>query len=215
MSKKIAVILSGCGVYDGAEIHESVMAMLAIDKAGASYQCYAPNIEQHHVINHLTGDEMAETRNVLVESARIARGDIKKLSDLKTDDVDALLLPGGFGAAKNLSSFAFDGTDCHINAEVARTISAFHQAGKPIAALCISPVILAKLIDGATVTMGEDENCNGAVRAMGGDTKNTQHGQVVVDQDNKLVTAPCYMLESRISEIALDAEKAVEALLAL
>ncbi|HPX05046.1 MAG TPA: isoprenoid biosynthesis glyoxalase ElbB, partial [Tenuifilaceae bacterium] len=154
MSKKrFAVVLSGCGVYDGAEIHEATMALYAIARNGGVYQVFAPDMEQHHVINHLTGEEMPEKRNVLVESARIARGNAKPLSELRTEEFDALIFPGGFGAAKNLSTWAFDGPLAKINPDVERVIADMHKAKKPIGALCIAPVLLAKLIKGASVTI--------------------------------------------------------------
>jgi enhancing lycopene biosynthesis protein 2 len=144
--KIFAVILSGCGVYDGAEIHEAVLSLLAIQRNGAKYKVFAPDIQQHHVINHYTGKEVPESRNVLVESARIARGDIQPLNEFDPDEFDALLLPGGFGAAKNLSTFAFEGEDCTIEDEVADAVKGMAERGKPIGALCISPVILAKVL---------------------------------------------------------------------
>ena len=214
-NKKVAVILSGCGVYDGAEIHESVLALLALDRQGAEYQCFAPDIAQHHVINHLTGDEMPESRNVLVEAARIARGNIKPLSEFDMAAFDALLLPGGFGAAKNLSSLAFDGPGCTVNADVANTVSAMADAGKPIGALCIAPAVLAKILTGAKVTIGSDAGTIGAIEAMGGMHQETTHAEVVVDEQRKLVTSPCYMLDASISQIADGADNTVKALLEL
>lgn len=146
--KKFAVVLSGCGVYDGAEIHEATMTMLAIKEGGADYQCFAPDIPQYHVINHLTGEEMNESRNVLVESARIARGDIKPLTEYNANEFDALIFPGGFGAAKNLSTVAFDGADATVNPQVEETIKSTLALHKPIGALCISPAVVAKVIQG-------------------------------------------------------------------
>ena len=142
--KKIGVVLSGCGVFDGAEIHESVITLLAIDRAGAQAVCMAPNVDQMHVINHLTGEEaQGESRNVLVEAARIARGEIKDISTVKADDIDALVFPGGFGAAKNLSSFAVNGENCNVNPEVMRLVKEFAAKQKPQAALCIAPAMMA------------------------------------------------------------------------
>ncbi|GAL16954.1 sigma cross-reacting protein 27A [Vibrio maritimus] len=140
--KKIAVILSGSGVFDGAEIHESVLALHAVEKAGASWRCFAPNVEQLHVVNHLTGEATEESRNVLVEAARIARGNIEDVAKLNVDDFDALLVPGGFGAAKNLTDFAINGAECSINADVAAACRAFKDADKPAGYLCIAPVII-------------------------------------------------------------------------
>src|SRR5210317_536991 len=152
-NKRVAVVLSGCGVFDGAEIHESVLTLLALDRQGAEYQCFAPDIPQHHVIDHITGNEMDESRSVLVESARIARGDIKALSEFDADDFDALMLPGGFGAAKNLSSLAFDGPDCSVNTDLKNAVSAMIDTGKPIGALCITPAVLAKILEGMAATL--------------------------------------------------------------
>ncbi|MFP4387110.1 MAG: isoprenoid biosynthesis glyoxalase ElbB, partial [Alphaproteobacteria bacterium] len=147
MSKNVAVILSGCGVYDGSEIHEATLSLLALDQAGAHVQCFAPDMEQMHVINHISGEETEEKRNVLVESARIARGKIKPLTEFTADSYDAVLLPGGFGAAKNLCDFAVLGAECAVNEQAAEALRSMHKKGKPIAALCIAPVILAKLFE--------------------------------------------------------------------
>ncbi len=212
-NKNVAVILSGCGVFDGAEIHESVLALLALDRQGAAYQCFAPDIAQHHVINHITGDEMAESRNVLTEAARIARGKIKPLSEFEAAAFDALLLPGGFGVAKNLSTFAFEGAECTVNPELSRAVTAMAEAGKPIGALCIAPAVLAKILKGATVTIGSDADTAGAIEAMGGTHQQTTHAEVVVDEQRNLVTSPCYMLDASISQIAEGAENAVRELL--
>ncbi len=214
-NKKVAVILSGCGFYDGAEIHESVLALLALDRQGAKYQCFAPDIAQHHVINHLTGDEMPESRNVLVESARIARGDIKSLSEFDVTMFDALLLPGGFGVAKNLSTLAFDGSGCAVNTDVSNAVNAMVNAAKPIGALCIAPAVLAKILKGAKVTIGSDAGTIGAIEAMGGTHQQVTHAEVVVDEQHKLVTSPCYMLDASISQIAQGAENTVRDLLKL
>lgn len=212
-NKKIAVVLSGCGVYDGAEIHESVLTLLAIAKAGAEYEIFAPDMEQRHVVNHLNGEDIHQSRNVLVEAARIARGNIKPLSEFKSGNFDALMFPGGFGAAKNLSSFAFDGADCSIHPEVARAIRETHQAGKPIGALCISPVLVAKVIGETEVTIGSDPGTAEAVEEMGSKHIQTTHGEVVYDTKNKIATTPCYMLDATITQIADGAEKVVNAVL--
>ena len=215
MSKKIAVILSGCGVFDGAEIHESVCTLLAIDKAGASYTCFAPDMDQHHVINHISGEEMDETRNVMVESARIARGAINSLNAFDADEFDAVMLPGGFGAAKNLSSFAFDGSEANVNEDVKDALQAMKRAKKPIGALCISPAVIAKVFGDVEVTIGSDEPTIGEIEACGARHSVTGHEEVVIDADNKIVTSPCYMLDASIKQIAVGAEKTVDALLEL
>ncbi len=203
--KKFAVVLSGCGVYDGAEIHEATMTMLSILEEGGVYQCFAPDIPQYHVINHLTGEEMDESRNVLVESARIARGDIKPLSDFKASDYDALIFPGGFGAAKNLSTVAFDGANATVNPEVEDAIKQMLAMHKPIGALCISPAVVARVIQGVEVTIGNDPGTAEAIEKMGSKHVVTTHGQVVHDHKYNVFTTPCYMLDATILDIKEDA----------
>jgi len=195
--KKIAVVLSGCGVFDGAEIHEATMSLYAIAKNGGSYEIFAPDIEQHHVINHITGEEMDETRNVLIESARIARGSIHPLTEFNQADFDGLLFPGGFGAAKNLSDWAFKGPESTVIKEVGDVIRAMVEAGKPVGALCISPVLLAKTLEGARLTIGSDADTAAAIVTAGASHIETTHGEVVVDDRYKIVTTPCYMLRRR------------------
>jgi len=211
--KKFAVVLAGCGVYDGAEIHEATMSMYQIKKQGADYEIFAPDMDQHHVINHLTGDEMKEKRNVLVESARIARGKIKPLANFKADNFDAILFPGGFGVAKNLCSFAFDGPDCKVNPDTEKAIKAMHKAGKPIGALCISPVVVAKILGDVELTIGQDKDTAAAVEKMGATHKKTSHGQVIIDAKNNVYTTPCYMLDANIVQIGEGAENIVRAIL--
>ncbi|MCX6278957.1 MAG: isoprenoid biosynthesis glyoxalase ElbB [Bacteroidetes bacterium] len=200
--KKFAVILAGCGVYDGAEIQEAVLTLLAIDKAGASYQCFAPDIKQHQVINHLTGVETPESRNVLIEAARIARGNIKPLALFEAINFDALIFPGGFGAAKNLCDWAFKGDNCTVIADVENAVNSMFKAGKPIGAMCIAPVILAKLFQDASLTTGQDPASAGFIEKMGNKSVSTNHGEVIVDAERKLFTTPCYMLDGAISQIA-------------
>lgn len=211
--KKFAVILSGCGVFDGSEIHEATLSLWAIMKHGGSYSVFAPDKPQHHVINHLNGQEMQETRNVLVESARIARGNIKALDAYDAADFDALLLPGGFGAAKNLSSFAFNGKDMEVDPQVAGALKDTAAAGKPIGALCISPVLLSKVFGDVELTIGQDEGTTQAVEAMGSKHIQTDHGEVVKDAAKKIYTTPCYMLDANILQIAEGAENIVKAML--
>ena len=213
MSKKIAVILSGCGNKDGAEIHESVMSLWAIHKHGAEYQCFAPDIEQHHVLNFITNQEMAEKRNVLVESARIARGNIKDLKDYRVDDFDGLIIPGGLGVAKNLSTFAFEGADCTVNEDVVRAVRETAAQNKPIGALCISPAIIAKILGDVVVTIGQDSGTEAAIVKMGASHEKTTHGEIVIDKEKKVVTTPCYMLDARVDQIGEGAEKLVMTLL--
>lgn len=200
--KTFAVVLAGCGAFDGAEIHEAVLTMLAIDKAGATYQCFAPDIPQHHVLNHITGKEMPGQRNVLTESARIARGNIKPLDVFSADDFDALIIPGGFGAAKNLCNWAFRGTDCTVNPDVETAVRAMFDAGKPIGAMCIAPVILAKMFSGTSLTTGNDPASESFTEAMGNKYVKAGHGIVVTDRERKLFTTPCYMLDATVSQIA-------------
>jgi enhancing lycopene biosynthesis protein 2 len=213
--QKFAVVLSGNGVFDGAEIHEAILILYAISRKGSEYEIFAPDIPQHHVVNHITGEEMDETRNVLVESARIARGKIKALSEFSGRDFDALILPGGFGAAKNLSTFAFDGVDCKVNPDVEKAIKEMVSLGKPVGALCISPVILAKIFGDVELTIGQDPGTAGAVQKMGATHTGTSHGEVVVDRKYKVVTTPCYMLDATIAQIGEGAENVVDALIKL
>ena len=213
MSKKIAVILSGCGNKDGAEIHESVMTLWAIHKHGAEYQCFAPDIEQHHVLNFITNQEMPEKRNVLVESARIARGNIKDLKTFKAEDYDGLIMPGGLGAAKNLSTFAFEGPDCTVNEDVVRAVKKTASLKKPIGALCIAPAIIAKILGDVIVTIGQDPETAAAITRMGANHQQTTHGEIIVDRQHKVVTTPCYMLNARVDQIGEGAENLVMALL--
>ncbi len=211
--KKFAVVLAGCGVFDGAEIHEATLTLLAIKKLGADYQCFAPDMEQHHVINHITGDEMNEKRNVLIESARIARGDIKNLSEFDPKDFDALIFPGGFGAAKNLSTVAFKGAEADVHTEVEKAVKTMLQAKKPIGALCISPAFIAKILGDVKVTIGQDEGTAQAIEAMGGTHITADHSDVVVDDEKLVFTTPCYMLDADITQIWDGAYNTVEAML--
>lgn len=211
--KKFAVVLSGCGVFDGSEIHEATLSMFAIANNNASYEMFAPDINQHHVINHITGKEMNETRNVLVESARIARGKIRPLSDFSAGEFDALLFPGGFGAAKNLSDWAFKGPDGKVIPEVERVIRAMVDAGKPVGALCISPVLIAKTLEGAELTIGSDKGTAEAVQKAGATHVTTTHGEVVMDERYKVFTTPCYMLDATIKQIGDGADNIVKAML--
>ena len=213
--KKFAVVLSGCGVYDGAEIHETVTAMLAISRKGHSYQVFAPNIPQHHVINHLTGEEMPETRNVMVEAARIARGDVKDLASFEPSAYDVLLFAGGFGAAKNLSDFAFNGENYVVTDPVANVIKAMHSAGKPIGAMCIAPMLIADAIKGVELTLGAAGGASEIAEKRGAIHSVTSHGGVTVDTKNKIATTPCYMLDATIAQVSEGAENLVNELLKL
>ncbi|WP_020592520.1 isoprenoid biosynthesis glyoxalase ElbB [Kiloniella laminariae] len=216
MSVKVAVILSGCGFLDGAEIHEAVMTLYALQKLGAKTYCFAPDIDQRDVVNHLTGEiARNEKRNVLVESARIARGQIQDIAAFDPEQFAAMALPGGFGAAKNLSSFAVDGAACIINPDVENAIKGMIKRNKPVAALCISPAVVARLYTSPTLTIGQDVETASTLVAMGARHETTGHGEVVVDRANKLVTTPCYMLDATVPDIASGAENAMEVLLTL
>ncbi len=217
MSEKFsfAVVLSGCGVFDGSEIHEATLVLLAIDRLGCTYQCFAPDMQQFHVINHLTGQEMSERRNVLVESARIARGHIKDLRTYAVADYDGIIFPGGFGAAKNLSTVAFDGATCKVHVEVERVLKETRAARKPIGALCISPTLVAHVLGTVDVTIGQDQSFSVLIEKMGAHHRKTSHGEVCTDYEAMVVTSPCYMLESTISQIATGAENVVKTMIEL
>ncbi len=211
--KKFAVVLSGSGVYDGSEIHEATLSLYAIANNAGSYEIFAPDIDQHHVINHLTGEEMHEKRNVLVESARISRGKIRPLSEFDAAEFDALLFPGGFGAAKNLSDWAFNGPSGSVIPEVTNAIRAMADLGKPIGALCISPVLIAKTLEGAELTIGSDPETAKAIETAGAKHSQTTHGEVVVDEKYNIATTPCYMLDANILQIGAGADNIVKAML--
>ncbi len=212
MAKKVGVLLSGCGVYDGSEIHEAVLTLLALDKAGASVVCMAPNVEQMHVVDHLSGKPTDEKRNVLVESARIARGEIKDLKEMTAADMDAVILPGGFGAAKNLSDFAIKGPDASVHPEVERILKEMVAAGKPIGAICIAPATLVRAIseNKPEVTVGNDLNTAQNIEKMGGAHVERTVYEIHVDEKNKVVTTPAYMLGPGIKDVAAGIEKLVD-----
>lgn len=212
---RIAVILAGCGNKDGGEIHESVMTLWAIHRHGGDYQCFAPDIPQHHVLNFITNEEMDEKRNVLVESARIARGNILDLAAFDADEFDALIIPGGLGVAKNLSSFAFDGPDCTVNGDVRRSILAMAEQNKPIGALCIAPAIIARVLGDVELTVGSSGATGKALEKMGATVRETGHGEIIIDRKSKVVTTPCYMLDARVDQIADGADRLVEAILSM
>lgn len=214
--KKIAVILSGCGVYDGSEVHEATMALLAVKRNGAEYEIYAPDKTQYDVVNHLNGQQSDEHRNVLVEAARIARGSIKPLKELNPKNVDAILFPGGFGVAKNLSSYAFKGAEYDVIPEVSELIKAMHSMGKPIGAMCIAPILLAKSLEKVTITVGSsNDSAAKAIESAGATHVETASGNICVDKANKVATTPCYMLDTSIVSIYEEADKVVKELLSL
>ena len=224
---KIGILLSGCGVYDGAEIQEAVLSMLAVAETGNEYQCISVNKNQHHVINHLTGDEMNENRNMMTESARIARGDVKEIAEISPANIDALIIPGGFGSAKNFSNWAFNGPDGDILPEVKLLIVNLINAGKPIAALCVSPVLIAKALENSNIkpnlTLGnsidkspyEIKDFHAGLEKIGAKTKEKALKEVLVDVENKIVTAPCYMMDANIVDINKNIKNAVSELLKL
>ena len=215
--KKIAVLLSGCGVFDGTEIHESVLTLLALSKAGVSYQCFAPDIPQLHVVNHLTGEvDVSETRNVLIESARIARGEVKPTTALNISEFDGLIIPGGFGAAKNLCDFAVRGSQCSVTPEVAEFISEFVLAKKVVGFICIAPVMIPLLYGhGAKGTIGNDHDTAQAFILMGGEHHSTNVHEIIVDEANRIVSTPAYMLAGSIAEAHSGIEKLVTKVLAM
>lgn len=216
MTKRVAVILAGSGVYDGSEIYESTITLLRLSQQNADVQCFAPDIEQMHVINHLTGDVMDESRNVLVEAARLARGDIKALSQAKQENFDALIIPGGFGVAKNLSDFALMGKDLTVNEEVLAFSQAMHKAGKPIGLMCIAPVLTAAIFGSNTVaTIGHDEDTANAIQATGVQHQSCTVDNIVVDENKKLVTTPAYMLANSLAEAAEGINKLVDQVLSM
>ena len=216
MAKKIGVLLSGCGVYDGAEIHEAVLTLLALDRRGAEAVVCAPDTPQMHVVDHRSGEvEAGATRNVLVESARIARGAIRDLAQVHADELDGLVLPGGFGAAKNLCDFAVKGPECAVHPEVARLVREVHAQGKPVGAVCIAPAVVARVLgrEHPRLTIGTDEATARGLEAMGATHVACSVAELAVDPERKLVSTPAYMLGKRICEVADGIDKAVGALL--
>ncbi|MBN2332871.1 MAG: isoprenoid biosynthesis glyoxalase ElbB [Deltaproteobacteria bacterium] len=207
----IGVLLSGCGVYDGSEIHEAVLTLLALDRAGVAVQCLAPNMDQREVVNHQTGAVTGESRNVLVESARIARGNIRDIKNIGAGDLDGLIMPGGFGAAKNLSDFALQGANATVHPEVERLLREMLAAGKPIGAICIAPATLTKALadQQPEVTIGSDMGTAAAIEAMGGKHQICSVDMIHVDRLHKIVTTPAYMLGPGIKEVAVGIEKLV------
>ncbi|MCK5679928.1 isoprenoid biosynthesis glyoxalase ElbB [bacterium] len=214
---KVGVLLSGCGVNDGSEIHEAVLAMLALDRLGVERLCFAPNIDQRDVVNHLSGEAVAETRNVLVESARIARGEISDLATISVVDMDAVILPGGFGAAKNLSDFALAGAQSEVQPQVLHFIEEMHKAKKPIGALCIAPAVVAKALGEfkPVLTIGNDLTTADLLESFGAQHQNCPVDDIVVDLDNLIVTTPAYMLGPGLKEIAQGIDKLVQKVVAL
>ncbi|WP_410013377.1 isoprenoid biosynthesis glyoxalase ElbB [Sodalis sp. C49] len=208
--KRVGVVLSGCGVNDGSEIHEAVLTLLALDRAGAQAVCFAPDKLQAHVINHFSGEEMTEKRNVLVESARIARGQIRPLAEARADELDALIVPGGFGAVLNLSDIAGKGNEGDVDADLRRLTQEIHKQRKAIGFICIAPALLPKLIDTPLrLTIGTDNDTAEMIEDMGGIHVVCPVDDIVVDADNKVITTPGYMLATSITEAAKGIDKLV------
>lgn len=222
--KRIAVLLSGNGVYDGSEIHETVFTMLSIAENGGEYQCIAPDIDQHHVVNHVNGEAMPDKRNVFVEAARIARGNILKVSEVNTRTYDALVLPGGFGVAKNFTKWAFKGPDGEINSQIKDLIQKFNKENKPIVALCMAPTVLAKAFENSDVhaemTVGSvNEISPYDIAAISEGMKNTgvqvemkTVNQISYDKENKIISAPCYMMEASIIDVRENVKQSINKL---
>ena len=216
---KVGVVLAGCGAQDGAEIHESVITLLALDRAGAEVQIMAPDMDQFHVINHFNGDTMEPARNILVESSRIARGNIVPAATVSGDQFDALIFPGGTGMAKNIFDYAMTGPECTVISDVARLTREIIEAGKPLGAICIAPVMVAKVLQnmgrGGKVTGGCDEQIIADIQSMGIETEQADAGEIVVDEKNKIVSTPAYVEAKSIKEVAEGIEKLVVKVLQL
>lgn len=216
---KVGVLLSGSGVQDGSEIHESVLTALSLEKSRAEIVFMAPNIDQMHVMNHYTGQEMDEFRNVLVESARIARGNIKDLAEIRGEDLDGLIIPGGLGVAKNLSDYAMSGSECSVNPDVYRLVVEMLISKKPIGAICIAPAMMSKILSeqnlSANLTVGNDSATSKDIEAMGSQHQNCSTKEVVVDVKNKIVSTPAYMDAKSISEVAEGIEKLVNEIVSM
>lgn len=214
---RVAVVLAGCGYLDGAEIRESVLALLYLDQLGAEAVCFAPDIDQYHVVDHLSKSEAPEKRNVLREAARIARSDIRALSELNMHDFDALVLPGGFGVAKNLSSLAFKGADAELLPDYARVIAGFYQAKKPIGAICIAPAVLSLALknQGVSLTIGEDKETASIIVASGNVHIEAATDEVVIDDNHRIASCSAYMRDDRISLVAEGIEKCMRAVVAM
>lgn len=225
--KKIGVLLSGCGVYDGAEIQEVVLTLLAIEESGAEAVCIGVNKNQHHVVNHTNGSEMLESRNMFIEAARITRGKITEISHIAPSDIDALVIPGGFGSAKNFTSWAFQGPESTILPEVKLLIVNMINIGRPICALCVSPIVVAKALEGANVTAkmtigtttGDSEydiaGFQSGLQASGVTTENKSIAEITIDKENRIVSAPCYMMTTNLVNLRDNIKMAINATLEL
>tara|TARA_B100000508_G_scaffold91658_2_gene71483 strand:+ start:46933 stop:47613 length:681 start_codon:yes stop_codon:yes gene_type:complete len=220
---KVGVLLSGCGVYDGAEIHEAVLTLLAIEEAGAEAVCIGIDRDQHHVVNHMNGEEQSEKRNMLIEASRIARGDIKEINDVEPADIDMLVIPGGFGSAKNFTTWAFDGPEGEVLPQVKLLLVNMVNIGKPVVALCVSPVVVAKSFEDSEIkpfmTIGTDQEespydiggFTQGLEATGAKTAMKTNSEINIDEANKIITAPCYMMETNLSTLRQNIKDAIEA----
>ncbi len=220
----IGVLLSGCGVYDGAEIQETVLTLLAIEEIGANAVCISIDENQHHVINHLTGEEMPETRNMMVEAGRISRGSIREISSIQPSEIDGLVIPGGFGSAKNFSNWAFEGPNGTIHPKVKLLLVNLINIGKPIAALCVSPILVAKALQDSGIhpklTLGTNcekspydiKDFSKGIESVGALSELKTVREILIDKENKIITAPCYMMDANIKEIRKNIQDAIEAL---
>ena len=209
--------MAGCGVFDGSEIHEATLTLYFLDRAGAKVVCAAPNKDQLHVVNHQTSEETGATRNILAESARISRGNMIDLLSLTASDLHGLILPGGFGAAKNLVDYTVQGRNCSIDPEVKRIICEIVDAGKPLGAVCIAPVVVAKALQDSgvqpTLTIGTDAGTAADLEYFGAKHQNANVDEIIVDEAYKIVTTPAYMLGPGISDVAKGIEKLVNQIL--
>ncbi len=221
---KIGVLISGCGVYDGAEIQEVVLTLLSIEEIGAEAVCISVDEPQHHVINHLTGEEMPESRNMLTEAARICRGNITEIGKISPSDIDALVIPGGFGSAKNFTKWAFKGPEGEIHPKIKLLLVNLINIGKPVAALCVSPVVVAKALEGSSIhpflTIGSDkegspydiQGFSSGLETTGAKSVMKTIREIHIDSQNKIITAPCYMMDASILDIRQNISAAIDAL---
>ncbi len=217
MGKKIGVLLSGCGYLDGAEIHEATLTLYFLDKAGVEIIAMAPDKGQADVVNHNSSEPMEDSRNVLIEAARIARGNVQDVAKVDADGLDALIIPGGFGAAKNLCTFATEGPDCSVDPGVEQLIKGMREKNKPIGALCIAPALVAKVLGAdhkVEVTIGTDAGTAQAIEATGAKHTDSPVEGIVVDEANHVVTTPCYMLGPGPAAVGAGIEKLVDKILA-
>ena len=204
---KIGLVLSGSGVYDGSEIHEATLCYYFCDKLGVAVEFFAPDIIQTETVNHLDGSILPESRNCLVEAARIARGNIKAITVDHVNHCDGLIFVGGFGAAKNLSDFAKKGEQCSVQDNISAVIRSFHSQKKPQGFMCIAPVLAASVIPNVTVTLGIDQPMADKIEAMGANSRQALESDVVYDHDHLIYSTPAYMIDTSISAIAIGIEK--------